>query len=84
MTSRDSGILRLVTAITVSTCPCDTFISSADGQTDGTECLQVSASRSVLLLDVLVPVGVLLSLFIKWGRRESQTELDSEAKKRAR
>lgn len=84
MTSRDSGVLRLVTAITVSTCPCDTFISSAYGRTDGTECLQVSASRSVLLLDVLVPVGVLLSLFIKWGRRESQTELDSEAKKRAR
>lgn len=84
MTSRDSGILRLVTAITVNTCPCDTFISSADGRTDGTECLQVSASRSGLLLDVLVPVGVLLSLFIKWGRRESQTELDSEAKKRAR
>lgn len=84
MSSRDSGVLRLVMAITVSTCPCDTFISSADGRTDGTECLQVSASRSVLLLDVLVPVGVLLSLFIKWGRRESQTELDSEAKKRAR
>lgn len=84
MTSRDSGVLRLVTAITVSTCPCDTFISSADGRTDGTECLQVSASRSVLLLDVLVPVGVLLSLFIKSGGGESQTELDSEAKKRAR
>lgn len=84
MTSRDSGILRLVTAITVSKCPCDTFISSANRWTDGTECLQVSASRSVLFLDVLVPVGVLLSLFIKWGRRESQTELDSEAKKRAR
>lgn len=84
MTSRASGVLRLVTAITVSACPCDTFISSANKQMDGAECLQVSESRSVLLLDFLIPVGVLLSLFIKWGRRESQTKLDREAKKRAR
>lgn len=78
MTSRDSGVLRLVTAITVSMCPCATFISSANGRGDGTECPQVSESRSVLLLDFLVPVGLL-----KW-RRESQAKLDREAKKRAR
>lgn len=81
MSARDAGILRLITVITVGVYPCDTFISSANERTNGqagTECLQVSESRPFPLLDFLVRGGVLLSLFITQGGRESQTNLDRE------